>query len=81
VRWGYRAYLAAPLLLGGRIVGSMVVRRRRPDAFSEQEVALLSTFARQSAVALEHARLFQESQARNRELEQRSHSRRSPAIS
>jgi len=69
VRWGYRAYLAAPLLLGGRIVGSMVVRRRRPDAFSEQEVALLSTFARQSAVALEHARLFQESQARNRELE------------
>jgi signal transduction histidine kinase/CRP-like cAMP-binding protein len=68
LRWGYRAVLVVPLLHGEQVVGAMSVLRRRPGEFAEREIGLVTTFAGQSAIALEHARLFQESQARNREL-------------
>ena len=58
LRAGFRALLVAPLLRGDGIVGLLVVRRRTPGAFAQNTVDLLKTFAAQSAVAIENARLF-----------------------
>jgi signal transduction histidine kinase len=55
---GFRAVLVAPLLRGEEIVGLLVVRRRTPGAFQQNIVELIETFAAQSAVAIENARLF-----------------------
>ena len=57
-RAGFRALLVAPLLRGEEIVGMLVVRRRTPGAFPQNTVDLIKTFAAQSAVAIENARLF-----------------------
>jgi two-component system, NtrC family, sensor kinase len=56
---GFRAVLVAPLLRGGEIVGLLVVRRRVPGTFPQNTIDLIKTFAAQSAVAIENARLFQ----------------------
>jgi two-component system, NtrC family, sensor kinase len=58
LRAGFRARLIAPLLRGKDFVGILVVRRRAPGAFSQNTVDLIKTFAAQSAVAIENARLF-----------------------
>jgi signal transduction histidine kinase len=60
LRAGFRALLLAPLLRGEEIVGMLVVRRRTPGAFAQSTVDLLKTFAAQSAVAIENARLFRD---------------------
>jgi GAF domain-containing protein len=57
---GFRALLVAPLLRGEELVGTLVVRRRTPGTFAQSTVDLLKTFAAQSAVAIENARLFQD---------------------
>ena len=57
-RAGFRALLVAPLLRGEAIVGMLVVRRRTSGAFPQSIVDLIKTFAAQSAVAIENARLF-----------------------
>ena len=59
LRAGYRALLVAPLLRGEDIVGMLVVRRKTSGAFPQNTVDLIKTFAAQSAVAIENARLFQ----------------------
>ena len=59
LRAGFRALLVAPLLRGKNVVGMLVIRRRTPGAFSQNTVDLITTFAAQSAVAIENARLFQ----------------------
>jgi signal transduction histidine kinase len=58
LRAGFRARLVAPLLHGGDVVGLLVVRRRLPGAFPQNNIDLIKTFAAQSAVAIENARLF-----------------------
>jgi signal transduction histidine kinase len=58
LRAGFRALLIAPLLRGEEIVGMLVVRRRTPGAFPQNTINLIKTFAAQSAVAIENARLF-----------------------
>ena len=58
LRAGYRARLAAPLMRGEEIVGMLVVRRRTPGTFPPNIVDLMKTFAAQSALAIENARLF-----------------------
>jgi len=60
---GYRALLVAPLLRGEDIVGILVVRRRMPGQFAQNTADLIKTFAAQSAVAIENARLFQNVEA------------------
>jgi signal transduction histidine kinase len=60
LRAGFRARLIAPLLRGKDFVGMLVVRRRAPGAFSQNTVDLIKTFAAQSAVAIENARLFKD---------------------
>ena len=63
LRAGYRARLVAPLLRGEEVVGMLVVRRRTPGAFPQNTVDLIKTFAAQSAVAIENARLFENVEA------------------
>jgi two-component system, NtrC family, sensor kinase len=58
LRAGYLARLVAPLNRGEGVVGLLVVRRRTPGAFPQNTVDLIKTFAAQSAVAIENARLF-----------------------
>src|SRR5262249_32689858 len=58
LRAGYLARLVAPLKRGEDVVGFLVVRRRAPGAFPQSTVDLIKTFAAQSAVAIENARLF-----------------------
>ena len=58
LRAGYRARLVAPLIRGEDVVGLLVVRRKTPGAFPPNTVDLIKTFAAQSAVAIENARLF-----------------------
>jgi GAF domain-containing protein len=61
---GYRAALSAPLLVGARVLGALVVYRDEPGAFTDDEVELLELFAAQAAVALENAHLYREQEAR-----------------
>ena len=68
LRAGFRAVLVAPLLRGDDVVGLLVVRRRTPGAFPQNTVDLIKTFAAQSAVAIENARLFQNVEASLEEL-------------
>jgi signal transduction histidine kinase/HAMP domain-containing protein len=68
-RLGYRALLAVPLLLEQRILGALTVWRRETGAFTPQVVNLLQTFATQSALALQNARLFRELADKSRQLE------------
>ena len=63
LRAGFRARLGTPLLRGEEIVGMLVVRRRTPGAFPQNIVDLMKTFAAQSALAIENARLFQNVEA------------------
>jgi two-component system, NtrC family, sensor kinase len=68
LRAGYRARLIAPLLRGDEIVGMLVVRRKLPGQFGQNTVDLIKTFAAQSALAIQNARLFDSVEARTREL-------------
>jgi two-component system NtrC family sensor kinase len=68
VRAGFRALLTVPLLGAGRIVGALVVRRKEPGKFAKSTVELLETFAAQSALAIQNARLFENVEVRTREL-------------
>jgi signal transduction histidine kinase len=65
---GFRALLAVPLLGANRIVGALVVRRKQPGEFPQSTVNLLQTFGAQSVLAIQNAHLFDEVQARTREL-------------
>ena len=71
-RAGYHALLMAPLLRGQDIVGLLVVRRRAPGAFPKSTADLLQTFADQSAVAIQNARLFSEIEEQSKELAEAS---------
>ncbi|HEV7576848.1 MAG TPA: GAF domain-containing protein [Caldimonas sp.] len=59
----------APMLWEGRGVGAIQVSRSPPAPFSEKELALLKTFADQAVIAIQNSRLFNEIQAKSRELE------------
>ena len=63
LRAGFRARLIAPLRRGEDVVGLLVVRRRAPGTFPQNTIDLIKTFAAQSAVAIENARLFQSVEA------------------
>src|SRR4029077_13056523 len=68
VRAGFRALLTVPLLGADRIVGALVVRRKEPGEFAKNTIELLQTFAAQSVLAIQNARLFHEIEEKGREL-------------
>jgi two-component system NtrC family sensor kinase len=57
---GFRSMLAVPLRIGARAIGAITVLRRDIHRFSPGEEELLVALADQAAIALEHARLYQE---------------------
>ena len=69
IRHGYRSLLAVPLLREGHLLGGLVVNRKRVADFDAQVIDLLKTFASQSALAIQNARLFREIEAKGRQLE------------
>ena len=69
IRLGYRSLLAVPLLREGHLLGGLVVYRKSAGEFSPQVVDLLKTFAAQSALAIQNARLFREIESKSRQLE------------
>ena len=69
---GYRALLAVPLLREERVIGALVVRRKAAGAFPKPIVDLLQTFATQSVIAIQNARLFREIDEKSRALEELS---------
>ena len=68
LRAGFRALLVAPLLRGEDVVGMLVIRRKTPGAFPQNTVDLIKTFAAQSVLAIQNARLFDSVETRTREL-------------
>ena len=66
---GYHSILVIPLLRPNKIVGALVVRRREPGEFDKQVVDLMETFAAQSVLAIQNAKLFREIEEKGRELE------------
>ena len=59
----------APMLWEGRGVGAIQVSRDPPLPFTDKELTLLNTFADQAVIAVQNSRLFNEIQAKSRELE------------
>ena len=68
-REGTRSLLAVPLIREERLLGGLVILRRERGAFSPEIVATLQTFAAQSVLAIQNARLFREIGEKSRELE------------
>jgi signal transduction histidine kinase len=68
-RFGFRASLAVPLLRENRIVGGLVVRRKSAGDFRPEVIELLKTFATQSVLAIQNARLFREIEDKSRQIE------------
>jgi signal transduction histidine kinase len=66
---GYRALLGVPLLREEQVIGVLTVIRKTPGDFAPEVVCVLTTFAVQSALAIQNARLFREIADKSRQLE------------
>jgi signal transduction histidine kinase len=69
MRAGYRARLIVPLVSADKVVGALVIRRKRPGNFPKDTIQLLQTFAAQSVLAIQNARLFREIEDKSRQLQ------------
>jgi signal transduction histidine kinase len=66
---GIRAILAVPMVRESRLIGCLGVTRNHPGTFPPETIDLLRTFATQSALAIQNARLYREVEQKSRELE------------
>jgi signal transduction histidine kinase len=73
LRMGYRALLSVPLVREDHVIGALAVTRKAPGEFSPEVITLLRTFATQSALAIQNARLFREVEQQRRQVEAASH--------
>ena len=66
---GVRALVAVPILREGRLIGGLAVNRNQPGEFQPEMIELLRTFATQSSLAIQNARLFRELADKSHQLE------------
>src|SRR5262249_26317289 len=66
---GYRAVVAIPLIREEHLIGALTMSRKTPGEFSPEMIELLQTFATQSALAIQNARLFREIEEKSHQLE------------
>jgi len=66
--YGFQSQVTTPLLSGDAAIGTLAVFRAERVPFADAEVELLETYANQAVIAIENARLFDELEQRNREL-------------
>ena len=69
LRLGYRSLMAVPLMRDNHLLGGLVVYRKNSGDFDASVIDLLKTFATQSALAIQNARLFREIEDKGRQLE------------
>src|SRR5262245_27803150 len=69
MRAGFQARLVVPLVGTNRVAGALVIRRKQPGKFPTSTVELLQTFAAQSVLAIQNARLFREIEDKSRQLQ------------
>jgi two-component system NtrC family sensor kinase len=67
-RLDYRTVLATPLLREDEAIGALTIRRSEVRPFTDRQIELLTTFADQAVIAIQNVRLFDEVQARTRDL-------------
>jgi two-component system, NtrC family, sensor kinase len=66
---GYRAVVAVPLIREDHLIGALTMNRKTPGEFPHETIELLQTFATQSALAIQNARLFREIAHKSAQLE------------
>jgi signal transduction histidine kinase/DNA-binding response OmpR family regulator len=60
LRLGHRTTLGIPLLREDEAIGTLLIRRAEVRPFTDKQIALLTTFARQAVIAIENVRLFED---------------------
>ncbi len=65
-----RSEMALPLRVGGQVFGALDVQSTQADAFTDEDIAILSMLADQVAIAIENARLLAQTQAALREAQE-----------